>query len=39
MGGFYTTPQGMKDIQYLGNVPLTQFDGPSTEVLQFLKLL
>ena len=39
MGGFYTTPQGMKDIQYLGNVPLTQFDGPPTEVLQFLKLL
>lgn len=38
MSGFYTTPEGMKDIQYLGNVPLTQFDGPTPEVLAFLKL-
>src|SRR5882724_6091114 len=30
-GGFYTTPEGMKDIQYLGNVPLTKFDGPPPE--------
>jgi hypothetical protein len=37
-GGFYTTPEGMKDIQYLGNVPLTKFDGPSPEVLTYLKL-
>jgi hypothetical protein len=37
-GGFYTTPQGWKDIQYLGNVPLTRFDGPPPEVLAFLKL-
>jgi hypothetical protein len=38
MAGFYTTPEGMKDIQYLGNVPLTHFDGPPPEVLRFLKL-
>ena len=38
MGGFYSTPQGMKDIQYLGNVPLTKFDGPPAEVLAYLKL-
>jgi hypothetical protein len=37
-GGFYTTPEGMKDIQYLGNVPLTKFDGPPPEVLVYLKL-
>jgi hypothetical protein len=37
-GGFYTTPDGMKDIQYLGNVPLTKFDGPPPEVLAYLKL-
>jgi hypothetical protein len=38
MGGFYSTPQGMKDIQYLGNTPLTKFDGPPPEVLSYLKL-
>jgi len=38
MAGFYTTPEGMRDIQYLGNVPLTQFDGPPAEVMSFLKL-
>jgi hypothetical protein len=37
-GGFYTTPEGMKDIEYLGNVPLTKFDGPPPEVLTYLKL-
>jgi hypothetical protein len=37
-GGFYTTPEGMKDIQYVGNVALTKFDGPPPEVLAFLKL-
>jgi hypothetical protein len=37
-GGFYTTPEGMKDIQYLGNVPLTKFEGPPPEVLAHLKL-
>lgn len=38
VGGFYTTPQGWKDIQYVGNVPLTKFDGPPPEVLAYLKL-
>jgi hypothetical protein len=38
MAGFYTTPEGWKDIQYLGNVPLTRFDGPPPEVLAYLKL-
>jgi hypothetical protein len=38
MAGFYTTPEGMKDIQYLGNVALTRFDGPPAEVLAYLKL-
>lgn len=33
-GGFYTTPIGMKDIGYTGNVPLTGFDGPPIEALR-----
>ena len=33
-GGFYTTPQGRKDLQYIGNVPLPRFDGPPLEVLK-----
>ena len=33
-GGFYTTPQGRKDLQYVGNLPLKQFDGPPLEVLK-----
>ncbi len=33
-GGFYTTPQGRKDLQYVGNTPLTSFDGPPLEVLK-----
>ena len=37
-GGFYTTPEGMKDIGYVGNVPLASFDGPPPEVLQRLGL-
>jgi hypothetical protein len=36
--GFHTTPQGGRDIQYVGNVPLTSFDGPPPEVLAHLKL-
>ncbi len=38
-GAFYTTPEGMKDLQYIGNVPLATFDGPPREVLAHLKLL
>ena len=37
-GGFYTTPQGMKDIGYTGNMPLASFDGPPPEVLKKLGL-
>jgi hypothetical protein len=33
-GGFYTTPVGMKDIGYVGNVSLERFDGPPKEVLK-----
>jgi len=33
-GGFYTTPVGMKDIGYVGNVPLATFDGPPIEALK-----
>lgn len=36
--GFYSTPAGMKDIGYRGNVPLTKFEGPPQEVLQKLGL-
>ncbi len=34
VGGFYTTPEGMRDIQYVGNVALARFDGPPPEVLR-----
>jgi hypothetical protein len=33
-GGFYTTPVGMHDIGYRGNVPLTTFEGPPLEALK-----
>jgi hypothetical protein len=33
-GGFYSTPAGRKDLKYVGNLPLAQFDGPPLEVLQ-----
>jgi hypothetical protein len=33
-GGFYTTPVGMRDIGYTGNVSLEKFDGPPPEVLK-----
>jgi hypothetical protein len=33
-GGFFTTPVGMKDIGYTGNVPLEKFDGPPLEALK-----
>ena len=37
-GGFYTTPLGMKALNYVGNVALTKFDGPPPEVLKKLGL-
>ena len=36
--GFYTTRAGRKDVQYIGNVPLTHFDGPPVELLKKLGL-
>jgi hypothetical protein len=33
-GGFYTTLAGTRDLKYVGNVPLTRFDGPPPEVLR-----
>lgn len=38
-GGFYTTPVGMKDLRYVGNVALASFDGPPPEVLKKLGLV
>jgi hypothetical protein len=38
MNGFYSTPEGWKDLQYIGNVALPTFDGPPPEVLKYLKL-
>lgn len=37
-GGFYTTPPGMKDLGYIGNVPTVTFDGPPPAVLKHLGL-
>lgn len=38
-GGFFSTPEGMKDIGYVGNVPLAEFKGPPPEVLKKLGLV
>jgi hypothetical protein len=32
IGAYYTTPEGFKDIGYIGNVPRTSDPGPSAEV-------
>lgn len=37
-GGYYTTPEGMKDIGYVGNVALEKYEGPPPEVLKQLGL-
>lgn len=36
--GFYTTPAGRKDLNYVGNVPLPAFEGPPLEVLKAVGL-
>jgi hypothetical protein len=36
--GYYTTPEGMKEIGYVGNLPLARFDGPPAEVVAKLGL-
>ena len=35
---FWTTTQGMSDLQYIGNVPLARWDPPPPEVLRHLGL-
>ena len=37
-GGYYTTPEGMKDMGYRGNVSMGSWDGPPKEVLDKLGL-
>lgn len=37
--GFYSTPVGRKDLGYIGNVPLTRFEGPPEDLLKRLNLL
>lgn len=37
-GGFYTTAIGRKDLGYIGNVPLTVFGPPPTDLLKKLGL-
>jgi hypothetical protein len=36
--GFYTTREGMGDLGYVGNAPLSRYDGPPPEVLRHLGL-
>jgi len=35
-GGFYTTPEGMKDVGFVGNTPSQTFDGPPAAVLKIV---
>ena len=37
-GGYYTTPEGMKAIGYVGNVPTATFEGPPPEALRHVGL-
>lgn len=37
-GGFYTTPEGMRDLQYVGNVPIPEFPEPPEDALRKLGL-
>ena len=37
-GGFYSTPEGWRDLGYIGNVALAEFPGPPPEVLKHLGL-
>jgi hypothetical protein len=37
-GGFYSTPVGRKDLQFVGNVPLARFEGPPQDLLRKLGL-
>ena len=37
-GGYYTTPEGMKAIGYVGNAPTLTFEGPPIEALKHVGL-
>ena len=37
-GGFYTTPVGVRDLKYVGNVAMATFEGPTQDVLKRLGL-
>lgn len=37
-GGYYTTPEGMKAIGYVGNMPSATFEGPPIEALKHVGL-
>ena len=36
LGGFYSRPEGMKDIGYIGNTPSTVYAGPTEEAMAHL---
>lgn len=38
-GAFYTTPEGTKDLKYVGNMPLARWEGPPAEVLAKVGLI
>ncbi len=38
-GGYYTPPEGMKAIGYVGNAPSATFDGPPVEALKHVGLI
>ena len=38
LGGFFSTPEGMRDLRYVGNLPTQIFEGPTPEVLARLGL-
>jgi hypothetical protein len=37
-GGYFTTPQGMRELGYVGNTPSANFDGPTLAALKHLGL-
>jgi hypothetical protein len=36
MGGYYSLPEGLKDIGYMGNAPATEWPGPTPQALAHL---
>jgi hypothetical protein len=36
LGGFFSRPEGMKDIGYIGNTPMMSYPGPTDEALAHL---